>query len=405
MQTNSIAPLRSLTALGLASLLTGCYPTAGVKNSSNTYNEVCEKVADSGPAPVAAACAEDDENKPVVITAAVATARKCVNGKRANYARIYCEQEWSNKKFNYSLLGTALVAGGAALAKADANVLGGIGAIAGGISGLKAYQHPDTSRDASVSAYEQLTCVYDRSYLLNAGLVQKQLEYDRENLRHMIGEVTSDLADLTSDDRDSAAGKAAVKAAQESIAAGESALKQISTSLNDLANLPRLVYTTANSVDIAARKANNTSGSYDGFHTTIKDAYTAAAKDAVGKEDAAKKASSAQGAATASEAAVKAQKKKSSALEKLGGTSSTLDSALKAQDNKFIASIRISGFQDNPFITSIQNSDLPAQHVRRSTSSDTAKLASLAVIAVDDLPSPLYSAVAAEITGCAPKNK
>lgn len=393
MQSILISQPRGLIAMSLMLSLTACYPTHGVKSelAATHYNEVCEAIEGSSPR-TSAQCAEAND-----VAHDITTARRCVNEKRKRYERYFCEQEWSNKHFNYSLIGTALIAGGAALAKANPYVLGGIGLAAGGISGLKTYQHPDTDRDASIAAYEQLTCIYDRSHILNHNQVEQRLEYDRGALHKAIGAVNADLAGISPAERETAAGKAAVKAAQTALDAGAGALKQIATSLGDYKTLPGLIDVSADAIDVAARKAFSTNGSYSGFQSAIKDAYTAAAKDAAGKDDTADKAAAAKGAAAVATSVAGAlpSAKPSNALFQLVRASKAI------QPNSEMLSIleRV-----GPSGELAARAELRAPlALADATSSDVVKLAAVAAIAVDDLPFPLYSAVIADINTCSPK--
>jgi hypothetical protein len=251
----------------------------------------------------------------------IVLARQNLNGIRLDYQRFECRKELSNRVYyDRPLLVTAIVAGAAAIAKSNPYVLAGVGLAAGGVATFKTYNHPDTDRDAFLSTYAQLTCVYDQSHSLALSQGIDKAIYDRAAVELAIAAVTADVAPLNVEGAKlSPSQKATLVAANAALDAGKKAVPAITASISDYNTISTLIYATTNRIDIAARNANRTNGSYSSFTTEIKNAYVAAGQSQNSAQQAKEGASKAEALQAASEAANANQPSAAAAKKGSGG--------------------------------------------------------------------------------------
>lgn len=433
--------LMSFPAMTMLLPLCACSPTGSVKRSELRYNEICDVIGSEQEQQKSGVQSHDAGREPVdpahyrdgSVEHDIAQARRHLNNVRRDYERFDCEQEHKNRHYDYPLLATALVASGAALAKANAYVLGGIGLTAGGIVAAKAYKHPDTDRDTYLEAYKELTCVYDATHVLKYNLKMDTLKVDRLALREAIAIVNTDIGKYSSDSKQTDVDKAAIKAAQTAVDAGSKALTQIDAAVSDYKKMPGAIYSTTDAIDYVARKASITEGSYSTFNASIKDAYKAAGENKANADDFKSSVAAATGAAAtidATPAAAAATSKTKHALFGISKATASLNvtfaSACAPTDknkstgaNNGTDSNAASNADASPSFTcdsvsfnkgrasdSVTGAELPASAaLRDSGTSDVNKLISLATIAANDLPTPSYSEIVADVAACVPKQQ
>jgi hypothetical protein len=335
----------------------------------------------------------------------IAAARLELADALADYKRYTCEMEHRNRSFDYPLLGTALAASAAVLAKANTYVISGLGLTAAGLVTAKSYEHPDTQRDAFLDAYEQLTCLQDETQVLdyNNGNIAKLLA-DQPLLLSQIGRVNAVVTQAAAKSTD--ADKAVIKAANAALDAGHKALTQIETAMGDYKNIPTAMNRALHKIDYAGRKASLSHGDYAAFNGTIKSAFAAAAENKANMDAFKKSVAAAQGAASTAAAAQ---------------TSGTLPS-LKAQQNAQIAFTKsienhckpgstesicqYLAAQNDQLIESVSGREFSLSAIARdSTVDDVTKLINMAGKVADEMPSPAYADITASVAACVPKQQ
>jgi hypothetical protein len=352
----------------------------------------------------------------------IAQARRRLLHVRRDYERFECQQEISNRNvYDRPLLATAIVATAAALAKANAYIIGGIGLTAGGIAAFKSYNHPDSDRDAFLTAYAQLTCAYDETHSLALNVGIDKMTYDRDAVQIAIAAVSNDIAPLTGDQSNlTAQQKAVLTAANAAIAAGNKAIDNTNQALSDYNRISTIIYKTVDSIDITARTVNKTNGTNTSFTSSLKDAYAAAGQIKAATDDAKKKVDTADAAqkaagmlpATAPAAGKKLSINAEAARRLTSGNSNLLAglSTLKFQSScksGAPADICDQVTTDSKGIATntSTNAQLPASQILSDNASgDISKLVSLAALATNNMPSPSYADIIAAVTACVPKS-
>jgi hypothetical protein len=407
-----------LLAVAAPMLLSACTPNVK-KEDSYSYNEICERVAYADPIEM-----EPDapgKYKEGSVARDIAQARFELNRIRVDYARFDCAAEHRNRGYDYSLLGTAIVAGGAALAKANAYILGGIGLGAGGIATAKSYLHPDSDRDAYITAYQQLTCLYDSTRPLKQNISVETLLFDRTAMHAAMSAVRDDLSKLQTDaGKPTDAETTAIKAAQAALDAGDKALAQIATTLADYKNLPATIFEATHTLNFIARKASATNGTYTSFSTSIKDAYSAAGKADAATQDTKKGIADAQSAGAVAQSSNASQ------------PNGTVSLQAKAAIKNLLFSARSLNLSNVQLTTSCTKADDPTcgqltfkadsqqrlihvlslpsgaevsafSNINDDAASHLSKLVGATTIATENQPSPSYAEIVAKITTCLPK--
>lgn len=427
-----------LTLVSCCLMLTACAPFPSRPTPGETYDEVCHYLGDDKtnmPANRANAAVDGtaasgydrrvpgDPNwyEPASAAQDIAIARMYVNDKRMAFQRFECRKELSNRiYYDRPLLVTAIVAGAAALAKANAYIIGGVGLTAGALATFKTYNHPDSDRDAFLTAYGQLTCVYDETHSLALTAASDKAIYNRDALQLAIESVGADVGPLSVADAKLTPGqKATLAAANTALDAGNKALEAANASIANYGRISTTIYKTTTAIDMAARNVNKTNGNYSAFTSEIKAAYTAAgqaqsttqqAKQQVAAADAAQKSTETANAGTAAPAK-NTPPQIIKALQALESGSTELTQQIS--NLKFNSSCTIAApkslcpdVQASAKGATNQSVGKPIQAAAIGTSTttgDVSKLVRLAAIVTEDLPVPAYSEILGNVSACAAK--
>lgn len=429
--------VRGLASVLFAVVLVGCAPFPSKPSRGERYDEICHylgideseqapngdlRAAHSDSLDVFGKRAESDPGVFKDSSAAkdIALARQHLNKVRLDYERFECRKELSNRiYYDRPLLVTAIAAGAAAIVHANAYLIGGVGLAAGGMAAFKTYNQPDKDRDAFLSAYAQLTCAYDETHSLALSQGTDKAKYNRAALELAMATVAGEIGPLTIDGvKLTPAEKATLAAANAALDAAHKAVIAVNQSIADYDRLSTLIYKTTDTVDIIARTASRTNGTYSAFSSEIESAYTAVgqsqnatdqAKQGVMTAGAAEKASESTTAATGTGTKAKTGPEKTA--EKLNAQGSA-DLAQQIRDlliptscnpGQASSACPLAAKGTVPVDVST-GKQLQAWTVGVSVSTgDISKLVQIATIVTENLPTPSYAEIAANVAGCVAK--
>lgn len=299
------------------------------------------------------------------------------------------------------IFGLALGVAGAAIGQASPQAIAAAGLAGAGASAGWSYLHPDKDIATDQTAQAELLCVVNQSKVLN-DISAVPLTLDRAALQDAMASFQEHYGGILNGTTDV---KPATKAAVEKVkAAADQAMKALNDAISQYASMPGEIYQAADTINGAAETAGARMLNYNDLLSSLK----AAASNQSATDEAKKTADEAkQDTKQVSDATVKQAEGKATTQEI---KSTNLDAALQdtqqgAADGKAALSADAdspaAGKLGNPVEGGGQDKKTSLKNVLDDTTmSVLIRVTQLADIATNDIPSPDFAKMAANIKQC-----
>jgi hypothetical protein len=300
------------------------------------------------------------------------------------------------------IFGLAVATVATAIGHASTVAVASVGLAGGSVAAGSSYLHPDKDATADQTASSALLCVVDQSKILN-DMSAVPLTLDKAALQDALNKLQTDSGALMNsvNPADQTA-KAAVQAVQT---AADTAMQALDAAISQYVTLPSEIYQTADAIDQATKTVSPRVLDYS---SVLKSLQTSATNQSTTDQAKSQVQTAGTTAAKASSTGAPSPAARKVTMPSLTPSSTTnLDtataqvaSATSATSIKTPKDPATAGVAGTPATGSGSKPQALSSVLNDTTIDDMTRVTILAKSALDDVPSPNFSAIAANIKGC-----